>query len=195
MDGKTIKQGLLYRGTELDNAAEATFSLTQAGIHEMKDVLGIKYDMDLRKQLSGSKNVLGVAYRLYDAPHYNSAFFEPGITSIKNIFTDMSNPNNYPMYVHCTYGKDRTGTVCFILGALLGMSEEDLIRDFEISGLADRISGHNREGYFMEFLANFQGGSLMSGNSLQEKANTYLLEYCGLTQAQIDSIKNIFLSE
>ena len=195
LDGKKIKQGLLYRGTELDNAAEATFSLTQAGIHEMKDVLGIKYDMDLRKQLSGSKNVLGVAYRLYDAPHYNSAFFEPGITSIKNIFTDMSNPNNYPMYVHCTYGKDRTGTVCFILGALLGMSEEDLIRDFEISGLADRISGHNREGYFMDFLANFQGGSLMSGNSLQEKANAYLLEYCGLTQAQIDSIKNIFLSE
>lgn len=41
VDGKTIKQGLLYRSTELDNAAEATFSLTQAGIREMTDVLGL----------------------------------------------------------------------------------------------------------------------------------------------------------
>lgn len=151
--------------------------------------------MDLRKPLNGSKNVLGVAYRVYDAPHYSSAFFDPGKTSLKNVFTDMSNPNNYPMYVHCTYGKDRTGTVCFILGALLGMSEEDLIRDFEISGLTDRISGHNREGYFTDFLTSFKGDSLMGGNTLQEKANAYLLEYCELTQEQIDSIKNIFLSE
>lgn len=196
VDGKKIKQGLLYRGTELDNAVEPTFSLTPAGIRELTNVLGIKYDMDLRKQLSGAKNVLGVSYRVYDAPHYSSAFYEPGKTSLKNVFTDMSNPNNYPMYVHCTYGKDRTGTVCFILGALLGMSEEDLIRDFEISGLADRISGHNREGYFMHLLDCFKGNDLMpQGATLQEKAEYYLLDYCGLTQEQIDSIQTIFLGE
>ena len=196
VDGKKIKQGLLYRGTELDNAVEPTFSLQPAGVREMTNVLGIKYDMDLRKPLNGAKNVLGVSYKVYDAPHYNSAFFEPGKTSLKNVFTDMANPNNYPMYVHCTYGKDRTGTVCFILGALLGMSEEDLIRDFEISGLTDRNSGHNREGYFMQFLDNFKGNDLMpQGITLQEKAEYYLLDYCGLTEGQINNIKSIFLVE
>ena len=102
LDGKKIKQGLLYRGTEMDNAADPTFSLTAEGKKEMKNVLGIKYDMDIRKQLNGSSNVLGVSYRAYDAPHYNSVFYEPGITSIKNIFIDLANSNNYPMYVHCT---------------------------------------------------------------------------------------------
>ena len=41
---------------------------------------------------------------------------------------------SYPIYMHCTYGMDRTGTMCYLLGALLGMSEEDIV-----TGLTETI--------------------------------------------------------
>lgn len=31
------------------------------------------------------------------------------------------------MNIHCTYGLDRTGTMCYLLDELLGMPEEDII--------------------------------------------------------------------
>ena len=38
-----------------------------------------------------------------------------------------ADPGNFPMYVHCAGGADRTGTVCFIVEALCGVCEADLL--------------------------------------------------------------------
>lgn len=187
--GKKIRQGLFYRGTELDGVHEAKYKLTEAGISEMKNVLGIVFDMDLRENNMANTNILGCTYKVYDAKHYDSIWGAPGTTAMKEVFVDIANPNNYPMYAHCTYGKDRTGTVCFMLGALLGMNEEDLTRDFELSGLMDN-STHNRNFPFMTFLSNFKA----YGTTLQNAAENYLRNV-GVTQAQINSIKNIFLED
>ena len=189
LSGKKIKQGLFYRGTELDGVHEAKYKLTETGSSEMKNALGIVFDMDLRENNMANTNVLGCTYKVYDAKHYDGIWGAPGTTAMKEAFVDMANPNNYPMYAHCTYGKDRTGTVCFMLGALLGMNEEDLTRDFELSGLMDN-STHNRNFHFMTFLSNFKA----YGTTLQNAAENYLRNV-GVTQAQINSIKNIFLED
>jgi len=38
-----------------------------------------------------------------------------------------------PVYFHCTYGADRTGTVAYLLEALLGVPYENRAEDFELS--------------------------------------------------------------
>ena len=37
------------------------------------------------------------------------------------------------MYFHCHGGSDRTGTLAFLLEGLLGVSESDLSKDFELT--------------------------------------------------------------
>ena len=53
--------------------------------------------------------------------------------SLKGIFEVLADESNYPVYIHCNAGADRTGTVAFLINGLLGVSEADLIRDFELT--------------------------------------------------------------
>ena len=48
------------------------------------------------------------------------------------------------VYFHCHGGADRTGTLAFLLEALLGVSESDLSKDFELTTYAGSV--HKRDG-------------------------------------------------
>ena len=37
------------------------------------------------------------------------------------------------LLLHCSIGTDRTGVICFLINALLGVSEEDLYKDYLFS--------------------------------------------------------------
>ncbi len=189
-DGKVIKQGLLYRGTELDGAVAPEYKLTDKGFSEMISILGIKTDMDLRTPTNSVPGMYilgaGVEHKYYSSPAYEDAFSDENKHLIKEIFSDLSHSSKYPIYLHCTYGMDRTGTICYILEALLGMSEDDLIRDYELSGLQN--GGLDRDNILLvENKLKSYGG-----NNMQTNAERYLLSI-GLTQNEIDNIKNIFL--
>ena len=78
VSGTRVKQGLLYRGCELDGAVEEKYTITPDGVHTMLSVLGIKTDMDLRL---ASDNVygtnalgVGVKHSYYEAPMYSAVF-------------------------------------------------------------------------------------------------------------------------
>ena len=50
------------------------------------------------------------------------------------------------IFFHCTIGTDRTGTIAYFLEGLLGVSEEDRLRDYEMSyfyGLTNRTRFHD----------------------------------------------------
>ena len=84
--------------------------------------------------------------------------------------------------------QDRTGTVCYLLEALLGVDEVSLMKDYQLSGLhhggvsADEMS---------EFVGRLKG---LSGATMQEKVEGYLLSI-GVTAEEIASIRHIFLGE
>lgn len=188
VDGKTIRQGLLYRGSEIDGAVEKAFCVTEKGRNDMLTVLGICTDMDLR---SSGDNTLGthalganVKHIYYDAPMYGGAFSAP--EKVREIFKDLAKADSYPIYLHCTYGMDRTGTFCYLLEALLGVSEEDLMRDYQLTALY--YSSLNSDP-MNAFVAQVQQ---LEGDTVQEKVTNYLLSV-GVTEEEISSIKNIFI--
>ena len=191
-DGKRIKQGLLYRGTELEGIVEPDYKITEEGKDTLLNVLGIKYDMDLRSNSDNPTNinVLGdsVIHKYYNCSAYKHVFSDAGKESIKNIFTDLADEKNYPMYVHCTYGLDRTGTVCYLLEALLGVSDDDLLRDYELSALCHYTL--NTKEYETMILAL----SSYAGATTCEKVENYLMD-CGVTMKQIEDIRSIFLED
>ena len=193
VDGFRIRQGLLYRSTELDGAVEKEYTITPDGVNTMLSVLGIKTELDLRYESENPNgiNPLGAAvkHNYYGAPMYSEAFSEDGKKAIRAVFADLANKNNYPVLLHCTHGMDRTGTVSYLLEALLGVGEEDLMRDYQLSAL------HHGDLWALNQMNEFIGGlKSYEGYTIREKAESYLLSI-GVTASEISAIREIFLDK
>lgn len=192
-DGKMIKQGLLYRGRELDGAVESEYTITPDGVSTMLTSLGIRSDFDLR---SKSENKLenetlgaGVKHIYFATPMYSSIFdSKEKSETIRKVFSELSNKNNYPVYLHCTYGQDRTGTVCYLLEALLGLDEQSLMKEYQLSGLCYGDVESNSMSEFIGRLKSYKG------ENINEKVENYLISI-GVTQQEIARIKSIFLEK
>ncbi len=191
--GAFLRQGLLYRGCELDGAVSPRYQMTQNGLTTMLSVLGIRTEMDLR---SPTDNVYGtdtlgagVKHTYYNAPAYSSVFLPENRDAMRRIFSDLADASRYPVYLHCSHGMDRTGTTCYLLEALLGVGEEDRMRDYQLSGLYHEVMWSLNE--MDDFVAKFKA---LPGGTDAEKAEGYLLSI-GVTKAQIQSIRSIFLGE
>ncbi|MBQ3494005.1 MAG: tyrosine-protein phosphatase [Clostridia bacterium] len=180
-----IKQGLLFRGTEIDGVYEKSYCATANGIKQLKD-LSVLTDFDLRNTYSASPINCEKLY--FAAPMYEATFESGSNTVVKNMFTELSKPKNYPMYLHCTYGCDRTGTICYLLEALLGVNENELIIDYELSSLAPLWATRDNNS-FVAFVNKLKS---YTGDNLQQKTQSYLTSI-GITEQQIQSIKDIFL--
>jgi len=200
LDGKTVVQGIAYRGGSLTPLPRDPLDtvLTENGKSYMRDTLGIKTEIDLRSaEESGvfGEGIIPKVKLIYATINgYDAAMKEP--ERFRKVFSLFADKDNYPLYYHCTAGSDRTGTVTFILRALLGMSELDCIKDHEISsfsiyGERNTKTGES-SGWFHLFYDRFQ--TEYEGETLQEKAVNYLLSI-GVTQEEMDNIKGIFLGE
>ena len=187
-DGKTVKQELFYRGCELDGATDGKYLITEAGAEVMQSDLGIKTELDLRSAYQeGVQDKLGqgVRHQFFDLPSYDRFFSDEGGAALKQIFDVLSNEENYPVYLHCSYGTSRTATVCYVLESLLGMSREDCYREWELSILATGSGVEAMESFISDFQA-------LEGETQQLKAENYLLSI-GVTQDQIDTIRTILV--
>lgn len=71
---------------------------------------------------------------------------ETNAPSITEALRLMANPENRPLVVHCTAGKDRTGIVIAMLLDILGVSHENIVADYHVTSvnmapIVDRIRG------------------------------------------------------
>lgn len=191
LDGKVIKQGMLYRSAEIDGAVEAKYKVSSEGINTLLTVFGIRTDMDLRHSSDNPNGTdalgTGVEHIYYSAPMYSEAFTASGKASIRRVFADLADKSNYPVLLHCTHGMDRTGIVCYLLEALLGVSEEDLMKEYQLSAFYHgSLWSLNEMNEFIGQLKSYEG------STIQKKAESYLLS-AGVTPAEIASIREIFL--
>ncbi|MBP3685947.1 MAG: tyrosine-protein phosphatase, partial [Clostridia bacterium] len=127
-----------------------------------------------------------VTHKYYGVNSYENVFKPEEAEAMRAVFSDLAKPENYPIYLHCTYGADRTGTVCFLLEALLGVEKDDLIRDYELTALAHPATEAENLVFFLETLNAFPG------NNLKEKTENYLRSI-GVTDAEISSLREIYL--
>ena len=197
LDGKTTKQGLIYRGGTLRPADVYKSNLTDEGAKYMREVMGIKTEIDFRgSQEAGeiAESVIPGAKLTYATlSGYADAFTGP--EGYKKTFEILADKSNYPIYYHCTGGADRTGTVTFLLNALLGVSETELIQDYEFTTFSHYNERNTQQGVYAKYFKGFRDGlDAFAGDTLQEKVESYLLSI-GVTQSQIDNIKAIMYGE
>ena len=194
VDGKKVKQGMFYRGAKIDN-------ITDTGKDVMLNQLGIQTDLDLRnpgEETAGSSPLgTGVNYINVGGPYYwddtrgiNATAYHDALRTEIRTFV---NPDNYPIYVHCSIGRDRTGTICFLINALLGVSEEDLFMDYEFSTLSlirDQYgSGEWMTGVLRTMYDNLITNYTTNGEgTIQEAVENFMLSL-GITADEISAIR------
>ena len=200
MDGQTLVQGIAYRGgsvTPLPRDPLDT-TITERGKAYLRDTLGVKTELDLRSEAEsgvyGESVIPGVKLVYKTINGYDAAMKEP--ERFREVFKFFADKNNYPMYYHCTAGSDRTGTVTFLLRALLGVSELDCIKDHEFSSFSIYGERNTKTGESSEWFHWFYDRlwAEYEGETLQEKTVSYL-RAIGVTQEEMDNIKGIFLGQ
>ena len=203
--GKKIQQGLIYRGGALTvpGTGYAYQSvLSEKGKKTMSEEMGIKSELDLRTPqeagITGGSVIPGAELTYITVGGYEAIFTSTtNQERYREIFSYFSNESNYPIYYHCTGGADRTGTLSYMLLALLGVSELECHQDFAFTTFslygvrASSVAGTTHtDNYqlFHEYL-NKQPGATQ-----QEKAENYLLSI-GVTEDEIYNIKAIMFGE
>ena len=141
LNGKPIAYGKIFRGAQLKAKGKDSILLTKEGIDALR-MVGIKAELDLRSndQVPSSISALASADYAVDftvipeavnARMYHFANNDATIRELQWIINRLK--QNKPVYYHCQNGADRTGTLGFLIGALLGMSEGDLAKDYELT--------------------------------------------------------------
>lgn len=188
-DGRRIKQGLIYRGCEFDTH----HTITKEGIHTLHDGLGIRTDLDLRGEAVGKvfKSALGddVEFIHIPAKAYSEFMEEEQKPVCKALFDVLADSAKYPIYFHCWGGADRTGTLAFMLEAVLGVSQADMFTDYELTSLSIWGERSRNSELFTSLLDALDG---YPGNNIHEKVASYLAS-CGINTDTLAAVRNNLL--
>lgn len=196
--GETTLQGLLYRGGALLPADVYDSQLTDNGKKYMSEVMNVRTEIDFRTPAEAGNDgdsPIPNADLVYITLGGYADSMRNWKAAYRDLFAILSNENNYPIYIHCTGGADRTGTVSFMINALLGVSELELIQDYEFTSFSVYHMRNTKEGDYQALFAEFMSTlNSFEGDTLSEKAESFLLS-AGVTQVEINNFKAIMLGK
>ena len=195
LDGKMIKQGMIYRSAKLDD-------ITELGKYTLVNILGVKTDLDLRgdkaTQPVSELNHIATACPWY--AHSDNGIFdsEANKTEFANTVKVFADINNYPIIFHCSLGRDRTGTLALVLEGLLGLDYNTLMMEYELSvfsywGSYGATSYKNQMSSQIESTYNYIHDNY-DGETFADEVEIFLLDI-GVTADEIASIRAIMLEE
>lgn len=159
-DGGTIRYGRIYRCAEI-NASDADLFVNQ---------LGITMEIDLTADgtpapFDGMEFVCAPTYAMYQITNN-----VPWKYNIRALFDAVKQGRN--IVFHCSAGADRTGTFACIIEGLLGVSQNDCDKDYELTSFSSSYYPRARNGSYqgnpnqtwaklMESIGNLTGATFM----------------------------------
>lgn len=224
--GKRVREGILFRSANVSQVEPAGVNaILQLGIKTIFDlrsnpeaaragvVSGIpgvevrripifqEVDLSPEKLAERYKNFFDPIYGFEQA--YKEILKKAG-ASYREIFLHLRDRPQDGILVHCTAGKDRTGVFCALVLLLLGVNNDLIAREYELTtiGLLDEIPRISKaiehekhdlsdtDGLINMLSSKYEAmaGTLMMLNREFGGARTYIKNHCGLVDEDLDLI-------
>ena len=210
--GAKVKQGLYFRCAQLNGAAGSTTSKLDTagkGLAALKE-LGIKCDIDMRD--IGNQPSRGAGPSPANTTDWPFTFVSAAVPSgsepvrweggtyqgtniaeqYVKIFNALANCDKEPALLHCTYGADRTGIATFFLESLIGMSEEDMTKDYLWTQFTQGRNVKILESEGAEFPQWISKTEACEGATFADKMENHLMSF-GIEKATLEHIREIFV--
>lgn len=214
LDGTTVRTGMIFRSGGFNNNAKYKLvddkdnpgkqkreyygrgkeRLDAAGRKFQMENFGIRTDLDLRtdgecNEMTSSP--LGPQTKWFHSVSkaYGSFHDKDGKAATKRNFALFLDERNYPIGFHCIAGADRTGSLAYLLEALLGVSDEDLVLDWELTAFHNPNHKFAHAARYDKLVAGFDK---YPGANSREKAEGYV-KALGFTDEDIAKFRRIML--
>jgi protein-tyrosine phosphatase len=140
--GGRVKYGKIFRGGHFGNISAVDKAM-------IVDWLGVATDIDLRNNgetgsitaspLGGSVEYYHQSLDFYANAVSTSTASARTVAVLKKVMSCVA--TNKPCYFHCMSGADRTGTIAYLLLSLLGVSQSDKDKEYELTAFSDEADG------------------------------------------------------
>ena len=225
LGGRRVRHGLVYRSAAFDTGVRfrrggrdqyeylfglspvteeektdfkpAVRTITDKGIDELVNGLGIRSDLDLRSPhecYGMNSSPLGVGVKWFHCPQKTYGQFgdEDAKTAFAKAFMVFLDNTNYPIVFHCAGGADRTGAVAFMLNGICGVSLDDLRKDWELTAFGTSHAENPGFTHAKRFDRLVAVVEKEQGATLTEKIVSFV-KSCGFTDADIAHVREIML--
>lgn len=200
--GGRVKYGKIFRGGHFGD-------ITTADKATIVNWLGITTDIDLRNNtetsgitvspLGSSVEYFHQSLDFYANAVNTSATSARTISVLKKVMACVA--ANKPCYFHCMSGADRTGTIAYLLLSLLGVSQSDKDKDYELTAFSDETDGRrfrnsnynvtNGNGWYP--LIKYFRDTYTTGENDNEKVVAWAAAN-GITTAEINAFRAAMIS-
>lgn len=180
-DGGTVKYGLLYRSGEV-MTQDYDLLINQLGINTECDLTA-----DGTPAFPDKMRFIGhTSYAMYSLSNTGA-----WITNLTGIFDAVKYGD--PVIFHCSMGADRTGTLACVLEGLLGMSQSDIDKDYELTSFyALRARNGNYQGGTADWSHLIGQINAYSGSTFRDKVVSFVLSL-GFTVSDINTYRHAMI--
>ena len=194
-DGQRIKYGRIFRGSALNGTY---YEATEEGIEVLRE-LGVGAEIDMRAWYNEGNNVSVFGFQSSantpsgQVPTFYYSSDSGQLPAHLNTYSYQYRwrmefqfiVNNLrqqrAIYQHCVLGRDRTGYLSLLLEGVLGLSYNDLIKEYELS-FFDIKSASKKDSIdkVIDYIEQ------LDGETLRDKFNTYFVKKLLVKQTDID---------
>lgn len=186
-DGGKVKYGMMFRGGDID-ATDRNVLVSQCGVRAELNLRG-KNEADYTPPTS---SILGT-----DILYYIPDIYQWYSIANKTVWRGMLRfafdcvLHNQPVYFHCAAGADRTGTFACVIEAILGVSQSDIDKDYELTcfytGTGTAAAARRRNESEWTGLIN-EINALTVGSTFRDKVVNWVASL-GFTAAEINAFR------
>jgi protein tyrosine/serine phosphatase len=185
-DGGKVKYGMMFRGGDMD-ATDRNVLVDQCGVRAELNLRG-KNEADSTPPTS---SILGT-----DILYYIPDIYQWYSIANKTVWRGMLRfafdcvLHNQPVYFHCAAGADRTGTFACVIEALLGVSQSDIDKDYELTCFATGTGsdGTARRRNESEWTGLINQINALPGSTFRDKVVGWVATL-GFTAAEINAFR------